>query len=185
MSDLFSQLQTAWTNLSQREQVLVGSAAGLAAIAILWYAALAPLLGVASSAASGVTAAEEQLEAMKRLRREYDDVTQRLSHVEKRISAKGQNSNILTLLESLAATSGVKIESMNQRQSANNDVYRETKVEVELKKVTLTQTVDYLHNIESSQQLLSVKSLRLKTRNEKVAPSLMDVTFAVSSFEPL
>jgi hypothetical protein len=74
---------------------------------------------------------------------------------------------------------------MDQRQAANNDVYKETKVEVELKGVTLTQTVDYLHNIESSQQLLSVKSLRLKTRNEKVAPSLMDVTFAVSSFEPL
>ena len=185
MSDLLAQLRAAWTNLSQREQVLVGSAAGLGAIALLWYAAIAPLLGVASSAASGVTQAEEQLEAMKRLRREYDDVTQRLSHVEQRISAKGQNSNILTLLESLAATSGVKVESMNQRQSANNDVYRETKVEVELKKVTLTQTVDYLHNIESSQQLLSVKSLRLKTRNEKAAPSLMDVTFAVSSFEPL
>lgn len=185
MSDLLARLQAAWVDLTQREQILVGAAGGLSLIAILWFGALSPLLGVASSATSGVGTAEDQLEAMKRVRREYDEVTGRLSSVEKRISSKGQNSNILTLLQSLAATSGVKVESMDQRQAANNDVYKETKVEVELKGVTLTQTVDYLHNIESSQQLLSVKSLRLKTRNEKVAPSLMDVTFAVSSFEPL
>lgn len=185
MSDLLARLQAAWVELSQREQILVGSAAALAAISIVWLGMLSPLLHVANSTTSGVGGAEDQLEAMKRVRREHDEVTGRLSSVEKRIRTKGQNSNILTLLQSLAATSGVKVESMDQRQAANNDVYKETKVEVELKSVTLTQTVDYLHNIESSQQLLSVKSLRLKTRNEKVSPSLMDVTFAVSSFEPL
>ena len=185
MSELLSRLQSTWADLSQREQVLVGAAGGLGLLALLWFGVLSPLMGVASSASSGVGDAEQQLQAMKRLRREYDDVQGRLASIEKRIRAKGQNSNILTLLEALAATSGVKVESMDQRQAANNELYKETKVEVELKGVTLTQTVDYLHNIESSQQLLSVKSLRLKTRNEKVAPSLMDVTFAVSSFEPL
>jgi general secretion pathway protein M len=120
---------------------------------------------------------------MKRVRREYDEVTSRLSGVEQRIQRKGQNRNILSLLDTLAASSAVKIDSMEQRQAANNDKYRETKVEVALKRVTLTDTVKYLHNIEDAQQLLSVKSLRVKTRPDD--PQLLDVTFAVSSFEPL
>ena len=62
-----------------------------------------------------------------------------------------------------------------------NDRYRETRVEVGLKGVTLPQTVSYLHAIESSRDLLTVKSLRIRTRSDK--PELLDVVFTVSSFE--
>ena len=37
--------------------------------------------------------------------------------------------------------------------------------------------------IESAEQLLSVKSLRVRTRRDQ--PQALDVTFTVSSFEPL
>ena len=75
------------------------------------------------------------------------------------------------------------VESMEPQASPANDRYRETKVEVGLKQVTLPQTVSYLHEIESTEQLLSVKTLRIRTRADK--PELLDVTFTVSSFEPL
>ena len=51
-----------------------------------------------------------------------------------------------------------------------------------LKGVTLSQTVRYLHNIESANRQLSVKSLRIKS--QKSEGSTLDVTFSVSSFEP-
>ncbi|MCA9509452.1 MAG: type II secretion system protein GspM [Myxococcota bacterium] len=185
MNELLVRLQTAWDDLSQRERLLLGTAGGLAALMLVWFVAVAPLLDLAGRASAGVVDAEQDLSSMKRLRREYDEVKARLGSVERRIQAKGQSRNILTLLESLAATSGVKVESLDPRQGASNEVYRETKVEVELSGVTLSQIVDYLHNIESSPQLLSVKSLRMKTRGEGGPDALLDVTFAVSSFEPL
>jgi len=70
---------------------------------------------------------------------------------------------------------------MEPQPAPSNDRYRETKVEVGLKGVTLPQTVSYLHQIESERQLLTVKSLRIRTRTDK--PELLDVTFTVSSFE--
>jgi hypothetical protein len=72
---------------------------------------------------------------------------------------------------------------MEPQATPSNDRYRETKVEVELKEVTLQQAVSYLHQIESSEQVLSVKSLRMRTRNDQA--SFLDVTFTVSTFEPL
>jgi len=183
VNEWIERARAAWSALSQREQVLVAGAAATAFGVVLFLGAVNPLLDLSDRSASSVQQAEQQLALMKRLRREHDGVTGRLAAVEERIRSSGQNRNTLTLLESLAKRSGVKIESMEERQAQANERYRETKVEVELKSVTLTQTVDYLSQIEQSQQLLSIKSLRVKTRADKSA--LLDVTFSVSSFQPI
>ena len=106
----------------------------------------------------------------------------RLAAVEQRIRSESRG-NLRTTLESLASAASVKVESMEPQATPENDRYRETKVEVGLAGVTLPQTVNYLHEIESAPQVLSVKSLRIRTRPDK--PELLDVTFTVSSFEPL
>ena len=87
----------------------------------------------------------------------------------------------LTLLEALASSSAVKIDSMEERKSPDHELYRVTRVDVELKKVTLTQVVTFLHGIESSARQFSIKGLRIKTRSDQ--NDLLDVSFAVSSFE--
>ncbi|HEX9813630.1 MAG TPA: GspMb/PilO family protein, partial [Myxococcota bacterium] len=139
-------------------------------------------LGLRSDAQQRLTQAEQQLRTMSRLRGEFDDVNDRLTSVEQRIQTSTRG-NLRTTLESLAQASKVKVESMEPQATPSNDRYRETKVEVELKEVTLQQAVSYLHQIESSEQVLSVKSLRMRTRKDK--PSFLDVTFTVSSFEPI
>ena len=103
-----------------------------------------------------------------------------LSGVESRIQ-RGSRGNLRTTLETLAQKSQVSVESMEPQTAPTNDRYRETKVEVSLKGVSLPQTVAYLHEIEGSGELLTVKSLRLRTRADK--PELLDVVFTVSSFE--
>jgi type II secretory pathway component PulM len=76
---------------------------------------------------------------------------------------------------------------MEPQAAASSDAFRETKVQVVLKQVTLAQIVNFLHKIESAQQMLSVKSLRIRARSDRrteSAAELLDVTFTVSSFEP-
>jgi hypothetical protein len=119
---------------------------------------------------------------MQRLRREFDEVNGRLSAVEGRIQ-EGPRGNIFTTLESLAQQAAIKVDAMEPQPSTASERYKETKVQVVLKAVTLAQTVQYLQGIETAPQVLSVKSLRVKTRQDK--PDLLDVTFTVSSFEPV
>ena len=140
MSEWISRARDAWDNLTQRERILFSTASATLLLVTLFFLVVSPLFAFADRASSGIGTAEQQLQLMKRLRRDHDEVTSRLASVEQRIRAKGQNSNLLTLLESLASSSGVKIESMEERQAQANDRYRETKVEVELRRVTLTET---------------------------------------------
>jgi hypothetical protein len=109
-------------------------------------------------------------------------VEARLAGVEQRIRSEAKG-NLRTTLETLASKATVKVESMEPQASPASDAYRETKVEVALGGVTLPQTVNYLFQIETAPLVLSVKSLRIRTRPDK--PDLLDVTFTVSSFEPL
>jgi type II secretory pathway component PulM len=178
---LLARLPGLLENLSPRERLLV-SAVGAVAVACALVVAVLELLDAGDRIDARVAAAEQELEVLARLRREYDDVSLRLRSVEERIQ-KAPSGNLRTTLESLAQRASVRIESMEPQASPTHERYRETKVEVGLREVTLAQAVSYLHQIEQTPQPLSVKALRIRTRPEK--PELLDVTFSVSSFEPL
>jgi hypothetical protein len=173
--------RTYFANLSPRERMLV-SIVGFLAAGLILLAVVFQLLAVGERLDARRAAADQELQVVARLRREYDEVSARLRAVEQRIQG-GRRGNLRTTLESLAQRANVKVESMEPQASPTHERYRETKVEVGLREVTLAQAVSYLHEIERTPQPLSVKALRIRTRQDK--PEFLDVTFTVSSFEPL
>ena len=182
MNEWISQLRSAYGGLASRERLLVSSAGGLFALILAYALVVAPILGAIERGGQRREIAEQEFRVITRLAREYESVQRRLSSVENQIRT-GTRGNIRTTLESLARDASVRVESMEPQASPANEAYRETKVEVGLKNVDLASTVKYLHEIEASPQVLSVKSLRIRSRADKSA--LLDVTFTVSSFEPL
>ena len=182
MSQWWSRILDAFNGLEARERLLVSIVAVLALAAILYVAVIGPILRASQRGEDRLATADQQLAVMQRMRRDYDDVKGRLADVEQRIQ-RGARSELRTTLEALAQQASVKVESMEPQTSPAHPRYRETKVEVGLKNVTLAQTVHYLHQIDIAPQALSVKSLRIRTRAEQ--PDLLDVSFTVSSFEPI
>ena len=178
----WGRLRAVLDQLSPRERWLVGAVGGLFAVLLLLLAVVSPLRAALERGRERAAAAEQQLTVALALRRELDEVQGRLAHVEQRIR-EGPRGNLFTTLESLARESAVKVDSMQPQTVPGDAAYRETKVEVKLEGVSLAQLSNYLHRIESAPQLLSVKSLRIRTRSDK--PDLLDVTFTVSSFEPV
>ena len=183
MTEIWARLRAIWENFSPSEQLLVGAAAATLAATLVFFALVSPVLSAKASAAERVESAERDLEVMTRLRREYETINNRLAGVEQRIRDNRDQQNTLTLLESLASGAAVKIDSMEERKSPDHELYRETRVEVSLKKVTLSQIVSLLHSIEASPREFSVKGLRIKSRTEK--DGTLEVVFTVSSFEAL
>ena len=170
-----------WAELAPREQVLVGGAVGSLALALLWFALIQPVRSVVQNAESRVATAKQEVDLSVQLKRELDAVGAELRLVEGRVQ-QGPRGNLFTILETFAAQSAVKVASVEPQAAPNHDRYRERKVQIILKEVTLAQTVNFLHRIESADQLLSIKSLRVRTRADQ--SDLLDVTFSVSSFEP-
>ena len=189
MSELLGRIQALWNGLAPRERLLVGLAGSAVAIMILFFGIVMPVMAATQNAASAAENAEREFGMMQRMRRDWDGLNNRLQTVENQIEANQDGRNLLTLLESLASNAGVKPTSMEKRQSGESERYEETKVEVSLKSISLQQAIQYLASIESADQPLSVKSLRIKRRPGRVtsknkAPAdLIDVTFSVSAFK--
>jgi type II secretory pathway component PulM len=179
VKELLARIRAALDNLSRREYLLV-VAAGAVLLIIVLLIGVANLRSASSHASRRVEAAEEELREVQTLRSRYDEIDARMASVEQRIRG-GPQGEIFTTLESLARASAVTVDSMEPRTSPASDDYQETKVQVILRGVTLAQMVNYLQRIESAPQLLSIKSLRIRTRSDK--PELLDVNFTVSSFE--
>ena len=182
MSEWIARARAAFAELEARERLLVSVAGGLLAVALAYAFVVSPLLSAVERGGQRRETAGQELQVMKRLARDYEAVQQQLGDVEERIRA-GSRGNLRTTLETLASQANLKVESMEPQASPSHESYRETKVAVGLKSVDLASTVDYLHKIEAAPEVLSVKSLRIRQRPDKTA--LLDVTFTVSSFEPL
>jgi len=183
VGDFLVRARAFWENLSGREQALVAATGGVAVILLLFAAVVNPVLSARANAESERESATQQYEATVRLARDYQEVAARLAVVERKIQATRGSTNLLTLLENLAQGAGVKIDKMQERSSPDNDRYRETRVEVSLTKVTLTQVTSFLHSIESSNQPMTVKNLRMRSRQDQ--SKLLDVDFSVSTFEAI
>jgi type II secretory pathway component PulM len=186
MNALRDRIATWLGGLAPRERLLLGASAASGVVALLWVGLVMPLSGAVRHAAARVEAAERNLEVARRVQGELAALQANLASVEQRIR-QGPRGNLFTTLEELAAQSAVKVESMEPQAAPASDAYRETKVQVALKQVTLAQLVNFLHKIEAAPQPLSVKSLRVRTRSSAGADKvdLLDVTFTVSSFEPV
>jgi len=183
VKDRWEQIRASWKNLAPRERLLLSIVGVFGGVLALYFVALSPFLAAQSRASESALTADSQLAAMIRLRREYDSAQAQLAAVEDQIRGNQDRRNVLTLLEALAKESGVSVEAMKDRRAGSNEAYREQRVEVSLKKVTLEQAVRYLHSIESAERPFSIKSLRMKNRAD--GSKLLDVTFSVSSFEPI
>lgn len=180
MKDRVANVVAWWMELAPREQALVGGAGASIALALLWFVLIQPARNLVLNAETRVAVAEQEVELSAQLRRELVSVGTQLRAVEERVRS-GPRGNLFTTLESLAAQSALKVASVEPQAAPTHDLYEESKVQVVLKEVTLAQTVNFLHRIESADQLLSIKSLRLRTRTDQ--SDLLDVTFSVSSFE--
>jgi type II secretory pathway component PulM len=180
--ELWRRVTAAFEGLSANERLLVSIAGALVLVTLLYFGLAMPLLAAARNAAQGAATAEQQVEMVRALRTRFDEVNGRLAAVEARIEG-GPQGEIFTTLEQMASQSAVKIDSMEPRTSPASEEYRETKVQVALKGVTLAQVVGLLSRIDTAPQMLSIKSLRIRTRADK--QDLLDVTFTVSSFEKI
>jgi type II secretory pathway component PulM len=180
VSGLLDRVRAFFATLAPRERVLVLAAGAMLLAFLLWFAAVLPVLGRLQRAERSIAEAERALASAARLRLALAEVDGRLAAVEQRIR-EGPSGDLFTTLEDLARQSSVQVESMEPQASPSHERFRETKLQVVLKAVTLAQAVNFLHRIETAPRLLSIKSLRLRTRPD--ASGLLDVTFTVSSFE--
>ncbi len=181
MNGLLDRLRTALASLAPRERLLLAGAGGVLLLTILWLASRCR-----RSRACARRGTRRCRRARSRLGAPATSQARRTPGPPRRRRAahpRGTGGEHLHHARGSRPAVGRegRVDGAAGRAGAGSATRRPRSRSC-LKQVTLAQAVAFLHGVDSSPQLLSVKSLRIRTRAEQ-KEEMLDVTFTVSSFE--
>ena len=168
-------------NLQPRERLLVLGASAALMVFLVFKLAIDPMLKRSSDLDRQLVIAGRQLSELRTMQQEYLRQKRVVDSINTQLK-KQQNFAIFSRLEELAGQTGIrnKILHMKPTVSTPSEVYNEESVEIKMEGVTLEQLVRYLHQVESSPQLLKIKRLEVKPRFDN--RQILTATFRVSAF---
>ncbi|MGE3541444.1 MAG: type II secretion system protein GspM [Candidatus Tectimicrobiota bacterium] len=168
-------------SLQPRERFAILGAAAALLVFLVFKLAIDPLLKRSADLDRQIVTARRQVSELRTMQQEYLRQKSVLDSINSQLK-KQQNFAIFSRLEELAGQTGIrnKILHMKPTVSTPSEVYNEESVEIKMEGVTLEQLVRYLHQVESSPQLLKIKRLEVKPRFDN--RQILTATFRVSAF---
>ena len=170
-------------NLQPREKLII-TAGGLAlALILLSQLVVFPIVDHRTRLKNMIKSQSEALVDIQRLKSEYDQLTTASRRNELQLKQRQPGFNLYSFLESLAGRSGItRIGSMKPSNPAvKNSPYKISMVEMRIDGLTNDQMVAFLHEIETSKQMVWIKAISI-TREETKA-SLINMNLKVETIE--
>lgn len=125
---------------------------------------------------------EGVLAQLRGMAQEYTALRGEIEASRKRIAAARPDFGILTFLENAGRQCGLtqqNVAHMKPATSAIDDRYQETRVDIQLERVSMQTVVHFLAKVRTAPALLSVRELRLK--RARGADSSLDAGILVTS----
>ncbi len=151
-------------NLNKREKYAVYAASGLIAVFILIQVIISPVINKRERLTRTLQAKTKILEEMRILQSEYAIIREKARLSKKRFKARNKDFTLFSFLDRLADKSGIKnhITYMKPSTSAREKSgYKVSKVEMKLQGITLKQLTSYLHGVETSKNIVSIKRISI------------------------
>ncbi len=151
-------------NLNKRQKYAVYAASCLIAFFILIQVIISPIINKGERLTRMLQAKTKILEEMRILQSEYGIIGEKARLSKKRFEARKKDFTLFSFLDRLADKSGIKnhITYMKPSTSAREKSgYKVSKVEMKLQGITLKQLTSYLHGVETSKNIVSIKRISI------------------------
>ncbi len=151
-------------NLNKREKYVVYAVSGLIALFILIKVIISPIIDKRERMNRALQAQTKTLEEMRRLQSEYGIIKEKARLYKKRFKTRNKNFTLYSFLDRLAVQSGMKNHIAYMRPTTSDrekSGYKISKVEMKLQSVTLNQLTSYLHGVETSKNIVSIKRISI------------------------
>jgi len=166
-----------WTKfkfkLTKRERYYVSAGVVLVALFIIFQFALSPFLGAKEKVKRSIQTKEKTLKEIVSLSSEYGALKEDSGNIKKRLALRSKDFTLFSFLEKQAGRSGIKpnIKYMKPSISTDSGPYTESSVEMKLENITLKQLIEYLHLVESPENLVRIK--RISVKQSKGSPEYL------------
>jgi general secretion pathway protein M len=168
--------------LARREKYIISLGIFFIAIFFFFQFMIFPFFEKRKQIQRAVRAKEQSLQEMAVLGAQYMALKKGSLGMKKILSGRKKGFTLFSFLEGAAGDSGVKdhIKYMKPSVSQGSGPYKESMVEMKLEEITLSQLVDYLHRIESPEDVVGIK--RISIQENKREAGYLDAVLQVTTF---
>ncbi len=174
MANLF----TAFAGLSPRNKIVALTAVGLVIVLIL-FLPLSLLSGKVSSLKNDIAAAQKGYSQVVDKLTEYQRVKGDIAALEARF---GQPSGSLTSrVENIAKESDITVDQLREKAPQETDYFEINSVEVKISNISLTQVMEFLHNIEQAKTApMRIKRIQIKPKSAN--RQMLDISCDIATY---
>jgi type II secretory pathway component PulM len=175
-----------YQRLSARERVLVGGAAGVLLVVVLYALVWEPLEEARAQTARRIRARQQDLVEIQRMRSTYHDLLRQYEAAKEILCQPTSQFSLFPYIESTVTQVLVdrsKIVSMNPQTKLISNAYREESIEVKLTGISLQQLVDMMYRIEVAKGACPLRVTRLLAKKQTRDKYSFDVTATVSMLQ--
>ena len=170
--------------LNKREKIAVGAATAAIVVFLVMQVLVFPQFDKNAQLSRTLSTRQQELEQILMLQAEYRKTANTTEQAQRYLKTRQQGFTLFSFLETLAGQTGVKnhIAYMKPTTTTQKDSpYRLSMVEMKLQEVTMAQLLAYLHGIETSRDMISIKRLSISKGEQK--EDLINTVFQVETVE--
>jgi general secretion pathway protein M len=170
--------------LNKREKIGVAAAAAAIVIFLVFQVLVFPLFEKNAQLSRTLATRQQEREQIQLLQAEYLKTAEKAQQAQRHLKKRKQGFTLFSFLETLAGQTGVKSHIAYMRPtttSQKESPYRLSKVEMKLQDITMSQLIAYLHGIETSMDMISIK--RLSISKGELKADLINTVFQVETVE--
>lgn len=117
-----------------------------------------------------ISSQSKALDEMVTLRSEYEAISREARLTKQRLKKRKKDFSLFSFLDSLAGKTGLKEEIVYMKPSTSapkNSQYSFSLVEMKLAGITINELVSYLHGVENSGKMLTIKRISISKSDKK------------------
>ncbi len=171
-------------NLQRREKIIVAVAGVLLVVLLLLQLVVFPIIDRRDTLSKRIVQKRQELAEIKQLAGEYQALTSGTLSNEALLKNRPKSFTLFSFLDALAGKSGIKQNIIYMKPSSTNlknSPYSLSMVEMKINNLTMEQLVNFLHGVETSQEMIWVKRVSL-AKGEKEG-QLIDAVLQVETFQ--
>lgn len=171
-------------NLQRREKIIIAVAGTLLVILLLLELIIFPIVDRRSMLSKRIGQRTQALAEIKQLANEYQGLTSGTVSNEARLRNRARNFTLFSFLDTLAGKSGIKQNIIYMKPTSSNlkgSPYSLSMVEMKINNLTMEQLVNFLHGVETSQDMIWVKRVSLAKGDKE--GQLIDAVLQVETFQ--
>lgn len=173
---------SGFDQLGTRERTIVAVGIVFILVVLVYHFLVGPYLDARKKLMSSIASTQKELVTIRQLQEEYGELRKQEGGIKANLAKRDRGFTLFTFLDAQAAAADVKkqIKYMKPSEVEGDGNLTESMVEMKLEKVDLPHLVEFLKNIESDADVVSIRRLSIQTSGEE--QGMLDVILQIVTF---